>query len=97
MFMVHRAKKNYYIDLVKGTINLAHLIYKKNAIKKGKAVQPAKLLPKNIRAKMMMQNLRKEKRTFVARKKTVSAKRKLIQRQNKGKARPLPKGQVRRQ
>jgi hypothetical protein len=46
MFVVRRAKKNYYIEPAEKEINLAHLIYRKSKAKKEKTTQ---LTNKNIK------------------------------------------------
>ena len=53
MFVVHRGKKNYYIDPVQDEINLGHLIYRKNKAKKEKTSQLTVKDNKKVRAQLV--------------------------------------------
>ena len=79
MFMVKRGTKNYYIDLVQHSINVAHLIYRKNTPKKQKVPQSTTAAAvRNRRAEVIKRNVRVKKARLEKNK--LLLKRKLIER-----------------
>lgn len=61
MFIVHRGKKNYYIDPVEKEMNLAHLIYRKTKSKKEKTEQLINTDTKALRKEMVTKKREKLK------------------------------------
>jgi len=88
MFIVHRGKKNYYIDPVEKEINLAHLIYQKTKAKKEKTPQLTAKAVKDKRGEMTKK--KQEKLQAILAGKSKGGKSKPIEKKttaSKGKAR----------
>lgn len=82
MFIIHRGKKNYYIDIVEEDVYLGHLMYRKNKDKHKTAKAVEVKQGKDLRAKFI-QGIKEMKEVEVEEKKKPAQKKKHIRKEDK--------------